>query len=65
MLFTPGDEADLCRVIHAMDERKDAFAAARESIRASVAGYVLEAYAKNFTHMLENVVEKHKKADIS
>ena len=61
MLFTPGNEDDLCRVVHQMDARKDEFAQRREEIRASVSGYVLEAYAKNLTEILKNVVEKHKK----
>lgn len=65
MLFTPGNEDDLSRVVHQMDARKDEFAEKREEIRASVLGYVLEAYAKNLTEMLENVVKKHKNEPLS
>ncbi len=65
MLFTPGNEDDLCRVVREMDKRKDDFAQKREEIRASVSGYVLEAYAKNLTEMLENVAKKHKNEPVS
>lgn len=60
MLFTPGNEDDLSRVVHEMDTRKDEFAEKREEIRASVSGYVLESYANNLTEILENVVKKDK-----
>jgi len=65
MFFTPGKEEDLCRVVHQIDVRKNEFAQRREEIRASVSGYVLEAYANNLTKTLENVREKHKNEHIS
>lgn len=65
MLFTPGDEEDLCRVVRQIDVRKDDFAQRREEIRASVEGYVLEAYANNLTEILKNVIEKQKKEEVS
>lgn len=59
MLFTPGDEEDLCRVVRQVDARKDDFAQRREEIRASVEGYALEVYASNLTEILKHVTERH------
>lgn len=58
LLFTPGDKDDLCRVVREMNIRKDEFAQKREQIRASVSGYVLEAYANDLTETLERVIGK-------
>lgn len=59
MLFTPGDEEDLRRVIHEMDARKNEMASRREEIRASVESYALETYAKKLTETLEAVKARH------
>lgn len=61
MLFTPGDEEDLKRVVREMDARKDEMADRREEIRASVEGYALEIYAKKLTEFLEEVKDRYAK----
>lgn len=55
MLFTPGDEEDLKRVLQKIDAAKEDMAERREEIRASIEPYALEAYAKKLTHVLESV----------
>jgi glycosyltransferase involved in cell wall biosynthesis len=60
MLFTPGDEEDLCRVVQILNEKKDEFAQKREEIRASVESYALETYAKKLTEVLKEVKETHQ-----
>lgn len=59
VLFTPGEEEDLKRVIQEMDARKEEMASRREEIRASVTGYALETYANKLTEVLTGVKERH------
>jgi glycosyltransferase involved in cell wall biosynthesis len=56
MLFTPGNEEDLKRVMQEMDRRKEEFAEKREEIRGSVEGYALETYAHKLVETLQNAI---------
>ncbi len=60
MLFTPGNEEDLKRVVQEVDRRKEDFAERREEIRASISDYALETYATKLTETLVAVIEKRK-----
>lgn len=58
MLFTPGNEEDLKRVMEEMDRRKEEFAEKHEEIRASVQGYALETYAHKLVEKLQTTIER-------
>jgi glycosyltransferase involved in cell wall biosynthesis len=60
MLFTPGNYEDVERVMRTMEEKKEAFAARRDEIRASVEGYALDVYAQKLTEILKGTIEKHQ-----
>ncbi len=58
-LFTPGDIDDFERAIRALDERKNEFAANRESLRSTMSEYTLDKYAKRLVEASELVVRRH------